>query len=273
MYCSRLDTDAPDADAIRARMQPLRMDLLQFGNLMVLGPEAGRPLSDAILTPLDADDRAAAAAAQAVQAATAAAAASAGGVAGGERGSTVAAQSTAAIEAPSLTQPASHPLQQQQQQQPGVDHWRWAVQQLHLTSLQRKLLAQLLLMWRSRMAQLTAARQALTAAAAQRAADAAAQEELVQRLRAVQSSYILNTTVFLLTAYSSILRAHQFARLMVSSFPWAPSMQSIFLAFQELGWLAQDGGAAGEGSAAATATAVATTAAAAGTATAGPTSN
>ncbi|KIZ02480.1 hypothetical protein MNEG_5475 [Monoraphidium neglectum] len=169
----------------------MRAALLQFGNLMVLGPERGAPLSGAILTPLDA-------------------------------------------ESPPL------PAQQQQQQQPQpppAAHWRWAIESLGLDPRQRALAATLLSMWRARMAALTRAREALAARCAALAADAAAHEAALSDLGCVQASYILNITVFLLALYGTILTAQQHARLSAAAWPWAPSLQSICIGFQELGWL------------------------------------
>lgn len=113
---------------------------------------------------------------------------------------------------------------------PDERHWEWAVTQLQLEPEQEELVVALLQVWRTRVAGIAAQSDALLQECEDRASeDVGAQEERLKLLTSAQKLFELHAACFILALYGSLLTAQQVAVLMVSSWPFVPSMHVLNL--------------------------------------------
>ncbi|KAI8472604.1 MAG: hypothetical protein J3K34DRAFT_413644 [Monoraphidium minutum] len=92
---------------------------------------------------------------------------------------------------------------------------------------QEAMLRAALSVWSARSRAFAELREALLARSAAGSGDLGLQEAVLKELQAAQAAFEVHTIVFTLCVYGSLLTAVQVTTLLVSSWPWVPSLHGM----------------------------------------------
>ncbi|GBF92016.1 hypothetical protein Rsub_04740 [Raphidocelis subcapitata] len=111
---------------------------------------------------------------------------------------------------------------------PDERQWTWAVEQVQMDQEQEELVTALLELWRERNAALNARRaQLLATVEAHARSEAAAHESVLRALSESQTEFEVHAIVIFLGLYGSLLSPVQVGTLLVSSWPFAPTLHML----------------------------------------------